>query len=264
MKKDFRKKVKIFVPLIIFVIGIVYSISIIYNIYNRPKISNKAKKIIEQVKENNNDNVINDETKQENIISEEPYINKLPEYRNQYGNGYIMGNLNIPGIEINSLVTRAKNNIYYLNHNIYNKYDELGTPFFDYRNQNLLYDLQINIYGHNTQNEKYYDKLPFSNLDAYTDQNVFNTYKDINLEIDEAKLKYRVIAIKIINNSDNEHMKLVFTDEEDYLNHINKLLSNTLYNDNVEYNANDKFLVLQACHFNPVNSYVLVIAKRIA
>lgn len=193
------------------------------------------------------------------------YDNQLPFYRQQYGNPYIIAHLKIDSVKIDSLVSRAANNEYYLNHNLYNAYDELGSAFVDHRNQNLTSDRQINIYGHNTQNSKYYDVLPFTNLEAYTDINIFDHYKNVVLDIDERQLLFEVIAVKIVTDNDFEHMKLVFYSDEDWLQHVNKLLSNTLYIDdgNSKVGVSDRLLVLQACHYNPMNSYLLVICKEV-
>ena len=175
-----------------------------------------------------------------------------------------MARLEVPNININTLVTRTSNNEYYLNYNLYNQYDGLGAPFFDFRNTSLNTDRQINIYGHNTQNTKFYDRLPFINLEAYTDENIFKNYKDINLYIDERLVKYRIVAIKIVNNSQIEHMKLVFYSDDDFVQHANKLLADTMYKENnLNITAKDRLLVLQVCHYNPVDTYLLVIAKEV-
>ena len=173
-----------------------------------------------------------------------------------------MARIDIPNMNINNYVTRASNNSYYLNYNLYNQYDQIGVPFFDYRNTDLNNDRQINIYAHNTQNEAIYDKLPFINLEKYTDEAIFNTNKDIYLYLDDKKVHYQVIAIKIIT-TDIEHMKLIYKDDNDYLEHVNKLLANSLYRDTTEtITKNDRLLVLQICHYNPMGSYLLTIAKE--
>ncbi len=200
----------------------------------------------------------------EEVPVEPVYENPLPGYRNQYGNQYIMGHLQIPNLNIDTLVTRANNNEYYLNYNLYGQWDGLGVPFFDYRNQNLNTDKQINIYGHNTQKPEFYDQLPFTNLEAYMDEEIFKNYKDVYLSIDERKVHYEVVATKIIDPSNNEHMKILFTGDADYLQHVNKLLSGTTYkSDNANFTASDRMLVLQVCHYNPMGSYLLIICKEV-
>ena len=195
----------------------------------------------------------------------EPYVNELPGYRQSYNNDYIVAQLKMSSVKIDTLITRAKNNSYYLDHNLYNGYDTMGTPFIDYRNTDLANNRQINIYGHNTQYSQYYDKLPFTNLEAYTDENVFNNYKDVILNTDSGQYKYKVIAVKVVTDVDYEHMKVVFYSDSDWLQHVNKLLSNTMYIDSASANigVNDKLLVLQACHYDPMGSYILIICKKI-
>lgn len=193
-----------------------------------------------------------------------PYDNILPSIRNQYGNNNIVGRLEIPNIGIDAYVTRTVDNSYYLGYNYYNQYDALGVPFIDYRNADLENDKQINLYGHNTQNEKYFNHLPFIKLESYTNKNIYDNYKDIYLSIDEKKMHYKVIAIKIVDESNNEHMKIIFKDNHDFLTHVSRLLQNSLYRDNmIEISSSDRLIVLQVCHYNPMDTYLLVIGKEV-
>lgn len=256
-KSKKKKKNKFIISLIVFSIVLAASLFGIYKVFiDKPGISPGVQDIIDEHEKNPN--------KDEDEILE-PYQNLLPTYRQQYSNNYITAHLLLPSVKIDTLVTRAQNNSYYLNHNLYNQYDEMGTSFIDFRNRDVDNDKQVNIYGHNTQYSQYYDKLPFTNLEAYTDEGVFNSYKDVYLSTDNARYKYRVIAVKIITNSDNEHMKVKFSDTNDWLQHTKKLLSNTMYIDSQHsmIGVNDKLLILQACHYNPMNSYILIICKRV-
>ncbi len=242
---------RIITYVLIFLIPIITIISIFlsYNYY-----LNKEKEL--EVK------TINEEKKEQKEKYVEPYINELPEARQTYNNQNIMGRIEIPNMNINNYVTRTSDNSYYLNYNLYNVYDQIGAPFFDYRNTNLNTDKQINIYGHNTQNNKILDKLPFTNLEQYTNQDVFNNNKDIYLYIDERKVHYEVIAIKIITD-DVEHMNIVFDDNKKFIEHAKKLLSNSLYIRDTEITKKDRLLVLQICHYDPMGSYLLVIGKEV-
>lgn len=192
------------------------------------------------------------------------YVNNLPSIRSQYGNNNIVARLEIPGVEIDTYVTRTTNNEYYLNHNIYNKYDELGYPFADYRNKDLKNSRQINIYGHNSQVKDLQDKLEMINLRAYLDKNFFENYKYMYLSIDEGKYKYRVEAVKVVTASDPEHMKVIFYGDDDFVTHAKKLYQNTKYKrSDTTITKSDKLLVLQICNYNPANSYLIVIGKQV-
>ena len=224
-----KKRIIIYIGIILLSSILSLGLSIVYQEYKQKTIPSVEKLIKEKKEQNYSDKDDYKKQKKEEIIN---YTNEIPSYREQYGNQYIMGRLEVPNLNINALVTRAGNNSFYLNNNLYNQNDGLGVPFFDYRNTDLANDKQINIYGHNTRNEKYFSQLPFINLEAYTDRNIFNNYKDIYLSIDEKKVHYEVIAVKIVNDSNNEHMKVIFRSDEDFLNHVGRLLRDSLYKDN--------------------------------
>ena len=168
----------------------------------------------------------------------------------------------LPSDSINTNYHYSINNDYYLNRNVYHQVDGLGLPFFDYRNQTLATNRQINIYGHNTQNVNFLDQLPFVNLIAYTDKNIFDNYKKVYLSIDEKQIEYEVIAVKIITDGNNEHMKLVFYSDNDFVNHAAKMISGSLYTSNATVTKDDKLLVLQVCHYDPPGSYLILICKE--
>lgn len=254
MKKR-NNKIKYFIIIILSIIlgiGGIYA----YNSYSERIPIESVNELVKDKKKNNYQ-----DAKEEIVL--DPYVNKLPEYRQQYNNPQIMGRLEVPNMNIDALITRSENNEYYLNYNLNNQHDGLGVPFFDYRNTDLANNRQINIYGHNTQNTQFTHMLPFINLEAYIDKNIFDNYKTVFLSIDEKRIEYEIVAVKILTDGNPEHMKLLFRDDDDYLNHVVKMLSNSLYqNKNLRILPNDRLLVLQVCHYNPPNSYLLVICRE--
>lgn len=191
------------------------------------------------------------------------YVNELPSVRQQYNNQNIVARLQIPGLDIDTYVARTTNNDYYLNHSVYNTYDEVGYPFADYRNRDLNTARQINIYGHNSQDKNLASRLELINLRAYLDKNFFDNYKYMYLSLDEGYYQYRVEAVKVVTASDPEHMKVIFYGNDDYIQHAQKLYQNTIYRrDDTTITVNDKLLVLQICNYNPKNSYLLIIGKQ--
>ena len=239
----------IFVPLITF-FGTIF----IYETFLDKTIPSVEKLKEEKKKDNYSD--------KDDSIDTSNYVNELPSLRLQYGNNDIVGKLEITQLNINTMVLRSVNNSYYLDRNVYKQVDGLGMPFFDYRNQDLANNRQINIYGHNTQNTNYLSQLPFVNLTAYTDQNIFNNYKRVYLSIDEKQVEYEVIAVKIITDGNNEHMKLIFYSDDDFVNHSAKMLNGSLYVSDDKITKDDRLLVLQVCHYDPPGSYLIVICKE--
>ena len=252
-----KKKNQLLQNILIVVLPIVLCLGgyFVYDNYIRRPGIPSVNKLIDEKKKNGFPN--------ENNIDVENYVNPLPGLREQYGNYDIMGRLEIPNLNIDAAIVRTNNNEYYLNYGLNHQWDGLGVPFFDYRNQDLNNNRQINIYGHNTQRQEFYSQLPFTNLEAYVDEGIFNNYKDVYLSIDERQIKYEVVAIKILKDGSNEHMKVIFNNDADYLQHLSKMLSNSLYqSENASFTASDRILVLQVCHYDPIGSYILVFCKE--
>ena len=253
MKKFFKVLLLLLLPVTLAVGG-----TYVYNTYIKEPGIPSVNKLIKEKKENNFSD------KDDNKIDVAVYDNPLPGYRELYNNWDIMGRIEIPNLGIDTLITRTTDNEFYLNNSVYKEWDGLGVPFFDFRNTNLSTDWQINIYGHNTKREEFYDQLPFTNLEAYVDQDIFNNYRDVYLSLDERQVHYEVVAIKILPNSSyNEHMKVVFYNSGDYLQHTYKMLEGSLYQTpDATFTADDRMLVLQICHYDPDGSYLLVICKE--
>lgn len=254
MKKKKKSNLKfillmIFIPLITF-FGTIF----IYDTFIDNTIPS-----VEKLKKEKEKNNYSDKDESKDVTN---YVNELPNLRVQYGNNDILGKLEITQLNINTLVMRTVNNSYYLDRNINKQVDGLGVPFFDYRNQALATNRQINIYGHNTQNVNFLSQLPFVNLIAYTDKNIFDNYKKVYLSIDEKQVEYEVIAVKIITDGNNEHMKLIFYNDEDFVNHAAKMINGSLYTNNATVTKDDRLLVLQVCHYDPPGSYLIVICKE--
>lgn len=252
-----KKKNRLLENILIFIIPIILCL-MGYYIYDSLKPTDGIPSVNKLIEEKKN---INYQDK-DNKIDTQQYVNHLPEYREQNGNNDIMGRLEIPNLNIDALITRTVNNQYYLNYSIHREWDQIGVPFFDYRNKNLNTDKQINIYGHNTERTDLYSRLPFTNLEAYVDKNIFDNYKDVYLSIDERQMHYEVVAIKILTDNNPEHMKVAFKSDEDFNNHMNIIMTGLLYK-SAEITTKDRVLILQVCHYNPRGSYLLVICKEV-
>ncbi len=196
--------------------------------------------------------------KKDNTIVSTYDINEL---RIKYDNDEVIAKLVIPEINLETVLTKTDNNDTYLEYNAYKKIDSYGNPFIDYRNGIPLdTQKQINIYGHNIRNEK----LPFSKLEYLLEREIFDSTKYLFLYTDNNLLVYNIYAIKVITEAENEHMRLLFADDNAYKTHLNKLLENTKYcRDNCNLDIEDDILVIQTCNFMPKDTYIIVIAKKI-
>lgn len=206
---------------------------ILFNI-KKNKISNDIKKEISVIKNIEKDN------------------NNLEYYRTYYSNNDIVGSLNIEGTSINTLLVKGKDNEYYLNHSIKKEYDIIGSIYVDYRVN--LNSKQINIYGHNSN---VYDVM-FKELENYKDREYYLNHKYIILWDGDNKNKYEIFSVQIVTN-DYEHIDVNPTN---WTNHINKL-KKSIYETNVNVNEQDYILVIQTCLYEPINSLLIINAKKI-
>ena len=90
---------------------------------------------------------------------------------------------------INYPVVQADDNQYYLHRLIDHSEDFAGSIFMDYRNTRNFYDLNTILYGHNMKNQSM-----FSTLQAYNDQDYFDTHPILYLLTPKQAYKIELIA----------------------------------------------------------------------
>lgn len=177
-------------------------------------------------------------------------ISNLKESNN---NKDIVGLIKIPGTSINEPIVQAKDNSYYLSHNLLKEKSKNGAVFMDYRNK--LTDSQINIYGHNSNVRD----VPFKELVKYKEEDFFNKNKYIYIYTNDDTLIYEIYAVK--RTKENEHMIL---DSNNIVSHLKKIRQNSIYDSKVKVDKNDDILILQTCLLKDNGNLLLIEAKKIS
>ena len=189
---------------------------------------------------------INEENNETNL--KEKYYN----FRNEYGNDDIIGSINIPGADINTLFVKTTNNTYYLNHTLKKEKSRIGAVFMDYRN--TFEDKQINIYGHNSNK---YD-VAFKNLRMFLDKDFTKNNDLIYIENERGATTYQIFSVK--RTKDAEHMTLKTTD---FIGHINKIREDALYDTNTKITESDDILILQTCLLDGTRDYLIISSRKL-
>ena len=191
----------------------------------------------------------------EKPISVEEEISNL---KKKYNNNDIIGILNIDGL-IYTPVVQTKDNQYYLKHSLSKKKSVIGSVFMDYRvNKDSK---QINIYGHNHSNKKY--NPPFKSLENYLNEDYFNSHNNIELKIDNEVLRYEIFSVVIADKvGTEEHMKLNYRKDSDWLKHFNRLKNRSIYKSDVTLNNSDKIIALQTCIYGKYAGKLLVVVGK--
>ena len=59
-------------------------------------------------------------------------------------------------------------------------------------------------------------------------------------------------------------MKLKFKNDNDFAKHINNIVNGSLYvEEGFSIGLKDNYLILQVCHYDPPDSYLLAICKEV-
>ncbi len=197
------------------------------------------------------------ESQEESLAPTEIYESRIPSLRKLYQNDDIIAELNIPSLDFNEIIVKGEDNSYYLTHDIQKNEKEQGAAFIDYRTPNLANAKQINIYGHNALNKS----LPFTILENYQDETFFKEHLEIILKTDTAPYNYQIFAVSKVDKDNDEHMIISYENEE-FLTHVNTMLSNALFYTKEEITQDDDILVIQTCLFRP-EKLLLILAKKI-
>lgn len=183
---------------------------------------------------------------------------EISDLKKKYNNNDVIGILNIDN-EIYTPVVQTKDNQYYLKYSLSKKRSAIGSTFMDYRVSKD--SKQINIYGHNHSNKKY--NPPFKTLEGYLKKEYFDEHRIIELKIDNETLKYEIFSIVLADKvGTEEHMKLKYKKDSDWLKHFNRLKNRSIYKTDVELNQDDKIIVLQTCLFGKHQGKLMVVVGR--
>lgn len=207
---------------------------------------------------NNNEELV---SKEENKTADWNFVVKqvddktIDNYRKDYNNQDIIGELVIANSNFKEIVVQTNDNEFYLNHLVDKTYNRLGSIFMDYRN--TVDDRKIIIYGHNS--EDIYTE--FNLLENYLNFDYYKEHQDIYFKTINNNYHYKVFSVFIVIN-DYRYINLNFSDDE-YNKHLNYLKEQSVYDTYVDVNDNDEIIVLQTCYFQPKNSYLVVVGKKV-
>ena len=177
--------------------------------------------------------------------------------RNEYNNSDVVARVLIDSIDLDVSLMQASDNSFYLEHDEYKNKNRLGAAFLDYRN-NIDLDRKILIFGHNSK----YIKTEFQKLEKFLSNDFYNDSFNRELVIETSnKISLYEIASVFVEDEDFQHMDLSFSDDE-WNSHINWINNSSLYED-VILSYDDEIVIMQTCYYEPDDSYLLIVAKKI-
>lgn len=207
---------------------------------------------------NNNEELVPKEenkTVDWNFVVKQVDDKTIDNYRKDYNNQDIIGELVIANSNFKEIVVQTNDNEFYLDHSVDRTYNRLGSIFMDYRN--MVDDRKIIIYGHNS--EDIYTE--FNLLENYLNFDYYREHQDIYFKTINNNYHYKVFSVFIVIN-DYRYINLNFSDDE-YNKHLKYLKEQSVYDTYIDVNDNDEIIVLQTCYFQPKNSYLVVVGKKL-
>lgn len=178
-------------------------------------------------------------------FTEEDTLGMINSYHKLYNiNNDTVGWLNVKGTKIDYPVTRAKDNKYYLDRNIYKEKDYNGWVFMDYRNNIDTLDDNTIIYAHNRYTSGVmFGTLPNINKKSWLN-NKNNHYITFNTLYKEHKWKiFSIYSIDVTS----DYLIAVFHEDSEKQQFFDKLTSRSEYDFNTKVTAKDKILTLSTC-----------------
>ena len=190
-------------------------------------------------------------TNENNLQIKNKYIDALTSI-----NKDVVGYLKVNNTNVDYPVVQSKDNVYYLEHNLYGEYDQNGWIYMDFRNTVTNLNDNTIIYGHNM----YYSGVMFGTLHRVQNANrqadpnnliiSFNTiYETMN---------WQILSIYAIPKT-SDYLRVNFDTPTDKMNYINMVKNRSKNDFHIEVNENDKILTLSTCTGN--NARLVIHAK---
>ena len=139
----------------------------------------------------NNDEtkIVTDNNQTEKKDNSNDYNVDVKLLRKEKNNNEIYGVLRIDDVELYSILTKATDNKYYLNHSLSGRKVNGGNPFIDYRNGSLD-DKELVIYGSSSNKE-------FNKLSKLFNRDTFNKDIEMNLYLEDEHATYTLKFVKM-------------------------------------------------------------------
>lgn len=185
------------------------------------------------------------------------YQNAVDSLRSEFNNTEVIGSLKINGTGIDTTLVQSTDNSFYLDHSVNKEENRLGSVFMDYRNK---IDDKIKIfYGHNSRTLK----PVFHELENFLNESFVNEHSYIQILDETGLYNYKIFSVMVIPNNTTTHMQIDFSNNNEYENHLKWLKDSSKFVLDVDVSPKDDIVILQTCYYEPANSFILVVAKKI-
>lgn len=217
------------------------------------------KEIIEKKNDENKQDIIdntepNEELPKIKLITNESLATLLTK------NEEVVGEIKVNNTEVDYTILQAKDNDYYLTHNINKEKNVNGWIFMDYRNNSMNLDKNTIIYGHN----KLYSRVMFSSLHDTLNKKWYTNSENqiITFNTLYENMKFQIFSIYRIPKT-NDYLKVFFKDDAEFLDFINLITKRSIYDFEVPVSKDAKIITLSTCSGNYATNRLVIHAVLI-
>lgn len=172
-------------------------------------------------------------------------------------NNEAVGWIKVNNTNINYSIVKTVDNSFYLTHNFNKDYNSAGWIFADYQNNFEILDKNTIIYGHNRRNNTMFAGLKNTLVDTWY-KNPENQY--ICFSTPNTNYIGQIFSIKKIPENDFKAI-INFSSEDEFLNYINLLKIQSIFNFDVDINASDNIITLYTCDDN--TDYRIILTAKL-
>lgn len=210
------------------------------------KINNDVK--VDEVKDNDNTEVIDEEPTEPEKVSDYFYYISYPLINVDFEsllktNNETVGWINVNNTNINYPFVQGINNTYYLNHSFDKSYNSAGWVFMDYRNNKEMNNRNTILYAHGRIDKTMFGSLYKTQYPAWY-QNKSNHV--IRISTPNVNMSYQIFSVYKIEE-ENYYIQTDFTTDDVYLEFLNTIKERSKYDFNVVLGASDKIITLSTC-----------------
>ncbi len=165
---------------------------------------------------------------------------KLPsiEYLKEI-NKDIVGWINIPNTNIDYPLLQCSNNDYYLQYSYNEKWNDAGSIYLDYRNEDDFSDQNTVIYGHAR-----YDGSMFAQVLYYKKQSQYEKAPFITIVLEGKVYYYQIFSANIVEATE-DYRKANYG--SDFTNFIRRMRNSSMIKSSAKVDKNSKIITLSTC-----------------
>lgn len=210
------------------------------------KINNDVK--VDEVKDNDNTEVIDEEPTEPEKVSDYFYYITYPLINVDFEsllktNNETVGWINVNNTNINYPFVQGINNTYYLNHSFDKSYNSAGWVFMDYRNNKEMNNKNTILYAHGRIDKTMFGSLYKTQYPAWY-QNRSNHI--IRISTPSVNMSYQIFSVYKIEE-ESYYIQTDFTSDDVYLEFLNTIKERSKYDFNVVLGESDKIITLSTC-----------------